>query len=162
MRWLSRRILGIPPEPENETSAQRLERARQWALSDSPKHRRQGLSLLAAHAPQEAREPLLRALSDPDRGVRTMAIVALMGPDDELVDIGESIVATLGGEAKTAEWFVELPAAPGQVGTFGLTDRLLPHLDELAQHAPSRRDRRRAAKFAQLLRSHPPGWPLTN
>jgi hypothetical protein len=83
-----------------------------------------------------------------------------MGPDNELGDIGESIVAALGGEARTAEWFVQLPAAPGQIGTFGLTDRLLPHLDKLAEDAPSRRDRRRAAKFAQLLRSHPSGWPL--
>jgi hypothetical protein len=80
-----------------------------------------------------------------------MAIVSLMGPDEELNEIGESIVAAMGGEARTAEWFVQLSAAPGQIGTFGLTERLLPHLDELAHHAPGRRERRRAAKFSQLL-----------
>ena len=117
--------------------------------------------LLAADAAEEARKPLLNALSDPDQGVRTAALVSLMGPQDELSEIGDSIVAALGGEAKAAEWFVQLPAAPGQIGTFGLMDRLLPHLDELAQHAPRRRDRRMAAKFAEVLRSHPDGWPLT-
>lgn len=159
---LGRWFLGSPAGAEEGTYAERLQRARDWGSSDSPKRRRWALSFLAANDPQGTRQALLRALRDPDRGVRTAAIVSLMGPDEELGDIGESIVAALGGEAKTAEWFVKLPAAPGQIGTFGLTERLLPHLDELAQSATSRRERRRAANFAQLLRSHSAGWPLTN
>jgi hypothetical protein len=155
-------FLGIPPGAEAGTYAEQLQRARDWELSGSAKHRRWALSFLAAHDFQQAREGLLRALSDPDRGVRTMAIITLMGPEEQLSDIGESIIHALGGEAETAAWFVQLPAAPGQIGTFGLTNRLLPHLDELAQRATRRRERRRAAKFAQLLRSHPAGWPLTS
>jgi hypothetical protein len=85
-----------------------------------------------------------------------------MGSEDELGEIGNSIVAVLGGDARTAQWFIQLPATPGQMGTFGLTERLLPHLDDLAQRAPGRRERRRAAEFARLLRSHSVGWPLTS
>ena len=159
---LGRWFLGIPLGTEEATYAERLQRARDWRSSASPKHRRWALSFLAAHDPEEARRALLRALSDPDRGVRTTALVSLMGPEEELSGIGESIVAALGGDARAAEWFVQLPAAPGQIGTFGLTERLLPHIDELAQRAPRRSERRRAAKFAQLLRSHRAGWPLTS
>lgn len=76
-----------------------------------------------------------------------------------LQTVSETRASRRAGASRPAEWFVQ-NAVPAQIGTVGLTDRLLSHLDDLAQNAASRRDRRTATKFARLLRSQPVGWPL--
>ena len=63
------KILGIPHDPHGETPAQRLERARAWVSSDSPKERRWALSILNQMVPDEALEPLLAGLNDPAKTV---------------------------------------------------------------------------------------------
>jgi hypothetical protein len=83
-------------------------------------------------APDEATEPLLAALEDPARSVRTMAMVVLVSRNPPSLQ-GEQIVARLGGEFKAAECFVHQGWGAGPIGSFALTKRLLPHLDQIAQ-----------------------------
>lgn len=159
-RWF-RKVFGILPDPPGETASQRLDRARAWVSSSSAKERANGLSMLAAAAPEEAVEPLLTALNDGDRHVRTMALVLLLGYDPPS-KYGERVLVELGGDHSAAVCFVEHALGAGSIGSFGLTQKLLPHLDHLARSAARRRDRRRAALYASQLREHPNGWPLLN
>jgi HEAT repeat protein len=150
----------LPSEPPGETPTERVDRARRWISSDSPQERSQGLSILAAEAPEEATEPLFAGLTDSSKWVRGMAMIVLLlrdHPDSQ----GERIVTTLGGEPSTAKRFVEWGWSAGAIGSFGLTDRLLPHLDEIAHNDRRWRIRRRASFYARELREHPPGWPAT-
>jgi hypothetical protein len=121
--------------------------------------RANGLSMLAAIAPEEAVEPLFSALNDSDTHVRTMALVLLLGCDPPS-KYGERVVAELGGDDSAAVCFVEHGLGAGSIGSFRLTQRLLPHLDQIARSAARRRDRRRAAFYASQLREHRSGWPL--
>ncbi|MFZ0090941.1 MAG: hypothetical protein WAL63_15630 [Solirubrobacteraceae bacterium] len=105
------------------------------------------------------REPLLRALDDPDKRVRMAAFVLLLWHDAP-EGHGERIVAQLGGELKAAERFVQEPWPPGAIGSLGLTERLLPHLEHIARTGMRRKDRRRAAAYVGILRDHPLGWPV--
>lgn len=73
---------------------------------------------------------------------------------------GEKIVAQFGGEFRTTECFVQQGWGPGPIGSFGLTERLLPYLDRIARTGGRRHNRRRAASYARELRQHPIGWPL--
>lgn len=157
--WLFHKIFGITPDPPGETSEQRLDRARAWLASDSPKCRRQGLHILAAAAPDEAVEALLRGLTDPDKDVRMAAGIGLM-MRDKPHESSDRIVEALGGDEATATWFVRLGGGPGIIGTLGLTDRLLPHLSDIARNAQPRRERRTAAKYVRALQSRPVGWPV--
>jgi hypothetical protein len=125
----------------------------------SPKERRWAPSILNQIAPDEALEPLLVALEDPDKRVRAMAMVVLLSRDPPAI-YGDKIVARLGGEFRTAECFVQHRWRPGPIGSFALTERLLPHLEKIAQTATHRTDRHRAAHYARELRQHPIGWPL--
>jgi hypothetical protein len=65
------------------------------------------------------------------------------------------------GGFNAAEWFVHMRCDAGSIGSFGLTQRLLPSLDEIARNGKGRGDRRAATIYASELRQHPPGWPLT-
>jgi hypothetical protein len=115
--------------------------------------------MFAAMAPEEALEPLFTGLNDGDRHVRTMALVLLLGYDPPS-KYRERVVVELGGDPSAAVWFVEHGVGAGSIGSFGLTQRLLPHLDHIARSAARPRYRRRAAFYASLLREHPNGWPL--
>jgi hypothetical protein len=165
--WLMRRAVAaglwpdIDPGPPGETGLQRLERAWAWVSSESARERRQGLSVLHVIAPEEAIEPVFGALHDPDKLVRAMAFIILLGYDPPSTH-ADRIVSELGGELKAAQCFVASGRSAGRIGSFGLTDRLLPHLDEIARTGDRRSDRRRAAAIARDLRQHPPGWPLTD
>jgi HEAT repeat protein len=148
------------PDPPGETDSERVQRASTWLSSESPKERATALSILAAEAPDEAVEPLLSALTDSDRHPRTMAGVVLLGLDSPSA-YGEQIVSRLGGDQRAAEWFVDVGLGAGSIHSFGLTQRLLPALDELAQDSKHRRQRRRAAVYAEQLRQLAAGRPLT-
>ena len=123
------------------------------------RERRQGLSVLHAVAPDKAIEPVFDALHDPDKLVRAMAFIILLGYDPPST-YADRIVTELGGELKAAQRFVQSGWGAGSIGSFGLTDRLLPQLDEIARTGSRRTDRRRAASYARELRQHPIGWPL--
>ncbi len=158
---LFRKIFGILPAPPEETADQRLDRARAWLSSESPKERVNGLSILGARAPAEALEPSFAALSDPDKHVRAMAFILLLG-DDTPTKHGERIVTELGGELSASEWLVQMRCGAGSIGSFGLTQRLLSSFDEIARSGKRRGDRRIAARYAHDLRRHPAGWPLVS
>jgi hypothetical protein len=107
-----------------------------------------------------ALEPLLKTLDDPDKRVRTTAFLGLLWHDPP-EGHGERIVVQLGGEARAAERFVKERWPPGAIGSLGLTDRLLPHLEQIARTGTRRKNRRRAALGVRVLRDHPPWWPVT-
>jgi hypothetical protein len=161
---LFRKVFGIVDEPPDETPTQRIDRARVWLVSESPAHRRQALSTLAADEPEDAIEPCFKALlADPDESVRSMAFMLLLGYDTPAPSRhGDRIVRELGGESSAAAWFVQNHRGAGSIGSFGLTDRLLPCLDAIARNGRRRKDRRVAARYARELRTHPRGWPLTD
>jgi hypothetical protein len=154
-----RRVFGIEPDPPGETPSQRLDRARSWLTNEIPNRRVQALSILNAMAPDEALESCFAAFSDPDDKVRTMAATVLVG-QPRPAQYGGRIVTELGGEMAAAEWIVRMRQPVGYIGSFGLTERLLPCLDEIARGAERQRDRRTAARYADELRQHPPGWPM--
>jgi HEAT repeat protein len=129
--------------------------------SASPNERATGLSVLAGVDRDEALQPLLKALDDPEKRVRITAFVHLLWHDPP-AGHGERIVAHLGGELRTAERWVQESWPPGAIGSLGLTDRLLPHLEHIARIGSRHKDRRRAAAAVRILRDHPPGWPLTD
>jgi HEAT repeats len=151
----------MPEGPADETHAQRLDRGRAWLSSDSPEERATGLAILGGMDRDEALEPLLKALDDPDKRVRTTAFLYLLWHDPP-EGHGERVVAELGGESRAAERFVQERWAPGAIGSLGLTDRLLPHLEHITRTGTRRKDRRRAAAYVRILRDHPPGWPMTD
>ncbi len=155
-----RRLLDFRPFPVGESPEERKARARKWASSDLPRRRREGLSILAKLAPDEALEPLFSALSDPDVEVRRGAFIGLLGYGPPPASYGERIVQAFGGDAGAAQEWVKAGYGPATIGWFGLTDRLLPHLDGIAANGKGWRRRRVAAKYARELRRHPPGWPV--
>ena len=88
-----------------------------------------------------------------------MALLLLLGYDPPS-KYGERMVAELGGDYTAAVCFVEDGLGAGSIGSFGLTQRLLAHLDQIARSAARRKNRRRAAFYASQLREHPNGWPV--
>jgi hypothetical protein len=90
-----------------------------------------------------------------------MAFIVLLG-NDPPSELGERIVTKLGGEHAAAEWFVQNHFGAGSIGSFGLTNTLIPSLEDLARNARRRRYRRRAAQYAAALTHHPAGWPMTD
>jgi hypothetical protein len=169
-RGLIWKVIGMWPDPrltedlfpglEGATDAQRLDRARVWLSSASPEERAMGVRVLASMDRHEGLEPLLNALDDPDKRVRTTAFVQLLWHDPP-ADHGERIVAHLGGESRAAERWVQMGWGPGSIGSLGVTERLLPHLERLARTGARRKDRRRAAAYVRILHEQPPGWPMT-
>lgn len=120
------------------------------------------MSILGAIAPDdEAIDAAAAALSDPDKHVRAAAMWVLLG-DEGPSEHGDRLVAELGGVRSAAEWFVQMHPGPAIIGSFGLTERLLPSLDEIAEHGSARKDRRTAATYGRTLRQQPPGWPLND
>jgi hypothetical protein len=153
-------MFDFQPAPLRETKEQKVKRAKKWIASDLPRRRREGLTLLCAEAPDEALEPLFTYLSDPDLEVRRAAFVGLLGYGVPPRAHGERIVKAFGGEASAAQEWVRVGYGPQTIGWFGLTDRLLPQLDEISHDGKRWLDRRRATKYAAELRRHPPGWPV--
>ena len=148
------------PLPVGERREERKARARRWIASDLPRRRREGLSTLVEVAPEEALEPLFNALADPDLEVRRVAFIGLLGYGPPPASHGERIVQAFGGDAGAAREWVKAGYGPATIGWFGLTERLLPHLDEIAANGRRWHHRRVAAKYARELRRHPPGWPV--
>jgi hypothetical protein len=111
--------------------------------------------MLAGSAPEEAIERSFGALRDPDRRVRRTAIAVLLLLLDQPAAHGERLVRELGGEPQAAEFLVHLRGDAHTIGAFGVTHRLLPHLDQIARSGERASDRRRAARYARKLRKQP-------
>jgi HEAT repeat protein len=156
-----RRTEGLMAGLEGATDAERVDRARVWLSSDSPEERATGIMVLASTDRDGALGPLLKALDDPEKRVRTAAFLNLLWHDPP-EGHGARIVEQLGGDSRAAERFVQERWPPGAIGSFGLTERLLPHLDDIARTSPRRKDRRRAALCVRILREHPVGWPMSS